>query len=95
MDIVEFIFMLLQKFSPMDTGKRMQLQAKASKWYAELINGKPTGETGVMSEVGFVGQFLKKWGEEWYIQTLLAILFIPACAWIDGFMNGTTDDTKV
>lgn len=91
MNIIEFIYKLLEQFIPIPATRITQLRGDAEIWYKGL-NEAPEEEGKTTWYSKYLTQ-LKKHGETWYFQTALALFFIFAVRWVHDFMNPNMDDS--
>lgn len=78
MNLIQFLFGLLQAHVLIPAGQFAQLEAEGSRWY------KSAGTNDEDPEFLKLG---KKYADQWYVQVALAILFIFANKWVSDFMS--------
>jgi hypothetical protein len=98
MNLVEFLFYILNRNVQMDTSREVKLKDKANQWYVVNILQKNFNGTDLTKEQlaeqqkGFVIDFVRKYGEEWWVQIGLAIFSIFMVRWVDDFMHPSDKD---
>jgi hypothetical protein len=87
MNIIEFLFKLVEQFVPMDPTRIRQLEEQGKTWY-KSIESKETPDNQIE-------EYVIKYGSEWWFSLGLAILFIFAHRWIYDYMNPVQDDERL
>lgn len=91
MNLYELIFELLEAFVPVDEKRFNALRIKAREWYFRVIANEPHPD-GEANPPEVVANFLRKYGELWYIQVVMAMAFIPLKVWLMGIMHAEETD---
>jgi hypothetical protein len=86
MNLVEFIFEIIKRFVHIDERKLKRLEGDGEKWYDENITSKVDEQTS-----NPVFKLLRQYGEEWYVQTGLAVFFLFAVRWVSDFMTASDE----
>lgn len=75
---IVFLYTLIQKHTPITPGEVRELQTEAESWYnSDNVNDSK------------IGQLVKKYGNQWWVKTFLAISFVWASRSMHNFMNPT------
>jgi hypothetical protein len=93
---IEFIFNIIDKFSPMEETERANLRNDANMDYVRVKN-ELFESTGMLKEgvkPKSIKQFFVRVSERWEIRTLFAMLFIYVVPKIQDYLNpeGVEDD---
>lgn len=85
MNIIQFIYRLLNRFVPASASSIAQLEDEAKEWYGKYTLEESKGTW----QYNMITNYL----ESWWFRTMLMILFIFFVRWIQDFMNPKdTDD---
>jgi hypothetical protein len=97
MNLIEFLFTLLSRFVPIDEGKYAELLTKAKHWYGGIQSSDEILEQGfvdlgneekqVLTSMEITQGKAKRMSEQWYAQVFLAVLYVPACIWLQDLMH--------
>jgi len=91
----EFLYNLIDRFSPMAEIDRNELRRDASKDYTairkELFNDDGTKKEDIDPKKLKLKQKFVYYGESWPVRTVLALLFIGCLRWIHDFINPPKD----
>lgn len=88
MNIIEFIFRLIQNFVPVQTARFNQMEQDGLKWYKDLQSDELPNMPVFMKPVA---GYLKEHGDQWYTGVFLAVGYIFASRWLYEFMNPNQD----
>jgi hypothetical protein len=77
MNPLEFIFLLIEKYVPVNPGRFEQLRQQAKLWYVGGISdhGEKMEPEGKKSKIG---SWIIDKGEIWWVQIILAFVFLFA-----------------
>lgn len=100
MHIVDFVFSVIDKFTPMEQSQKTELREDARIWYlAKRDKVYKAGQNKIVQD----GFDVKKanltdkviyWAEHWGVRTALAILWIIAVPMIQDMHEGGTREDK-
>lgn len=92
MRIIDFIFVLLLKFSRMSREQYAELYGEAELWYSKIRTDDniPEGE----KQPNPVLVKFKKIAETWQFRLFLAIAYVPAVRGLLDYMKGAPDDPQ-
>jgi len=96
MRLPEFFFNIIDRFSPMSEQDKIELRREAQLDYLAVKNNV-FDETGAMKKKMSdmtIKEKIVKFSEYWPVRTALAILFIPACKFIQDWSEGGHDDDE-
>lgn len=94
MNLYELLFELIDQNVPVDPKRFNGLRQKAQAWYFAVVEDKqmPAGES---RPPRWVADFIRKYGELWYVQVALAAAFPFLNKWIDGMTASDDLDDEV
>jgi len=87
---IEFLFNIIDKFSPMSETDRSDLRGDANKDYSAVKNqiyDQVTGEIKEGAKPSTIKQRLVFYSEKWIVRTLLALLFIWIVPKIQSYLH--------
>jgi len=87
---IEFLFNIIDKFSPMAETDRSDLRGDANKDYSLVKNqiyDSVTGELKPDAKPSTIKQRLVFWSEKWPVRTVLALLFIYIVPKIQNYLH--------
>ena len=87
MNIIQFIYRLLNRFVPASATSIAALEDEAKEWYGKytLDENKNTWQFNIITN----------YLESWWFRTMLMILFIFFVRWIQDFMNPKDNDNDL
>lgn len=94
----EFLYNIIDRWSPMQEQDRTQLRRDASLDYLK-IKDTIMDEAGNLKEnvtpkTMKLKQKFVYYGEKWYVRTLLALLFIGCLRWIQDWIEPPDNETE-
>jgi hypothetical protein len=96
MNIIEFLLALIQGNVPLKESRFRDIEAKANAWQRlEIECKKEDGSIDkdkLQEQKNPIVKFLRQYGEQWYTQLGLAVLFIWATRWVNDFMHPSIED---
>jgi hypothetical protein len=84
MNPIDWLFKILLRYVPVDETEFARMKNEAVEWYAGIDHTDP--KTNELSAK------FKKIFLDWRGKLVLAILFIPACRWVNNLVNPTIED---
>lgn len=75
MELMDLIFAIVSKFTPIDPNKLAMLQSKALKWRADI-------QEDVIEKEKPINKFYLKINEPWWMQLIFAASYVPIVKWM-------------
>lgn len=90
MNPIEFVFLLIERYVPVNPGRFQAIKNEASLWY---YGGNKDGQRiEPEAEKSRIGKMIKERGEQWYWQLGLAFAFIFVAKMFHDIMNTAPKD---
>lgn len=91
MTLLQFIFALLAKFAPMSEKQRTDLKIEAEEWAEKITRQKKDNDPSRSK----IGDLYLKVHESWFVRLVIAVLFIPATAWVTRLVTPELNEVEV
>lgn len=76
MNLISFIYRLIEKFVPITKAELLQIEREAENWYNEQLLSENKTKKVIMHHM-----------EAWYTKTFFAVMFLFALKWVTDALN--------
>ena len=92
MNPLEFIFLLIERYVPVNPGRFQAIKNEASTWYYGGVDPKTGEKSPAQADTTRFGKMIKERGEMWYWQLGLAFAFIFVAKMFHDIMSNKPKD---